>query len=477
MALKVMNTLTKKKEEFKPLKDKEVKMYVCGVTVYDYTHLGHLRNYIAFDVIQRYLEYKGYKVKRVQNFTDIDDKIIKRADEEGRTEKEVAEEFIKVYFEDMQPFEIKEASVYPKVTETIPEIISFIQDLIDKGYAYEKNGSVYFRVARFKDYGKLSGVNLEELKKHRIEPKPEKEDPRDFALWKKATDVDYKTNAVFKSPWGDGRPGWHIECSVMVWKHLGETIDIHGGGKDLIFPHHENEIAQSEARNGKPFARYWMHVEFLNINKEKMSKSLKNFISVRDALKKYDPEVLRFLFSTIHYRQPIDFSEEEIENARNNFEKVRNALQNILSEIAYLKEYGEEKDENVDDELKERVRDIVEEFEKAMDDDFNASKALIPYFEFVKLINVYVEKKDVGLGTLQHLLENFLKLSHIYGFFQKVKEFRKLTKEERELIEKREKLRKEKNFEEADKIRELLREKGIILNDTKKGVRWIIQEN
>ncbi len=478
MTLKVFNTLTKKKEIFKPLKGKTVNMYVCGVTVYDYTHLGHLRNYVAFDVIHRYLEYKGYKVKKVQNFTDIDDKIINKASEEKTTEKEVAEKFIDAYFKDMKPFNIKEAYVYPKVTETIEDIIEFIQDLIDKGYAYEKNGSVYFRVSKFKDYGKLSGVNLEELKKHRIEPNPEKEDPRDFALWKKATDVDYKTNAAFKSPWGDGRPGWHIECSVMAFKHLGETLDIHGGGKDLIFPHHENEIAQSESRNEKPFSKYWMHVEFLNINKEKMSKSLKNFVSVRSALSKYEPEVLRFLFSSNHYRQPMDFSEEEIENAKRNFEKIKNTLNNLLSEISFLVEYPENdnKGENSDRIAEEREK-ILKKFEEAMDDDFNASKALIPYFEFVKLINQYLEIEKTNISVLRTLLKKFLIMSHIYGIFQNVKEFRTLTKKEKELIEEREVLRKEKRFEEADKNREKLKDKGIVLNDTKKGVRWYIERN
>ena len=471
--IKVYNTLTRKKEPFKPLKDKEVNMYVCGITVYDLSHLGHARIYISFDVIQRYLEYKGYKVNKIHNFTDIDDKIINRAYEENKKGNEIAEKYINEFFKDIKNLNLKPASIYPKATETINEIIEFIKDLMNKGYAYETSKGVYFNITKYKEYGKLSKVDLEELKKHRIEPDPEKKDPRDFALWKKATEKDIQTGMYYDSPFGKGRPGWHIECSAMCLKHLGETIDIHGGGKDLIFPHHENEIAQSESKNNKPFAKYWMHVEFLNINKEKMSKSLKNFITIRDALKIIPPDIIRFMFSSVHYRRPMNYSEQEIKNAKNNYERIKNSLENLISEISYLSTFPNKEKRNK--EIESKATSILKNFEKAMDDDFNTSKALTNLFELTKLTNTYLEK-ETNIETLKHLYKIFKTITDIYGIFPNLNIFRTLTQEEKQAILEREEARKSKDFKTSDLIRDRLKEKGIELKDTNKGVRWTIHE-
>ncbi len=326
MAIRIYNTQTRQKEEFRPLREGEVRMYVCGPTVYDYTHIGHARTYIAFDVVRRYFEHKGYTVMMVMNFTDIDDKIIRRANETGENPRELAEKFLRYFLEDMGALKVKPADIYPRVTEHIGDIVNFIKKLEERGYAYEGGDGVYFEVKKFKDYGKLSGIKVEDLVKGaRVEPGEGKRNPEDFALWKKAKPGEPK----WESPWGEGRPGWHIECSTMSTKYLGESFDIHGGGNDLIFPHHENEIAQTEACTGHEWVRYWMHTGFLMVNGEKMSKSLGNFTTIREALKRYDPEVIRLFVLQRHYRSPLDYTEEGMEHAKNNLERLYNTLENI----------------------------------------------------------------------------------------------------------------------------------------------------
>ncbi len=469
MAIKIYNTLSRKKEEFIPMEGKVVKMYVCGITPYDYSHIGHARSCVAFDVIRRWLEYRGYKVKLIQNFTDVDDKIIKRALKENKKFDEISEFFIKAFFEDVvEPLNIKRADVYPKVTEHIKDIIELIEKIIENGHAYVlENGDVYFHVPSFKEYGKLSKQSLEELKKHRIEPDPRKKDVRDFALWKAAKEEDYKVGSVFDSPWGKGRPGWHIECSAMSMKYLGETLDIHGGGKDLIFPHHENEIAQSEAATGKTFVRCWMHNEFVTINGEKMSKSLGNIIAMRDLINQYDPCVLRFFLASAHYRDPIDFDEERIREAESVYRKLENALEMLDAEMQAVEENFEENEEE------DRINDLVGKFEEAMDDDFDAAKATKVLVEFATYINKYVnERERKSRKTIELMMDKFLKLASVLGIFEDFERSAELTNEERELIEKRELARKKRRFEEADKIREELKSRGIILYDTPRGVRW-----
>ncbi len=470
MPIRIYNTMTRKKEEFVPLEDGKVRMYVCGITPYDYSHIGHARSCVAFDVIRRWLEYRGYEVIFIQNFTDVDDKIINRAIKEGKNFKEVSEYFIKAFFEDIvEPLNVKRASHYPKVTEHIKEIVELIQRIIDNGHAYVlDDGTVYFHVPSFKDYGKLSKQNLEELKRHRIEPDPRKKDVRDFALWKAAKEEDYKAGSVFDSPWGKGRPGWHIECSAMSMKYLGETLDIHGGGKDLIFPHHENEIAQSEAATGKTFVRYWMHNEFVNIRGEKMSKSLGNIVTMRDLLQKYDPRVIRFFLSSVHYRDPVDFDERAIEEAEKLYRKLENALEMLDAEINATKDDGK-----LDEEAEKEVEKFVKEFEEAMDDDFDASRAARVLVEFASFINKYVNTSGQKIRkSMEKMMESFLKLANVLGVFEDFQRSDELHEEEKKMIEERENLRREKRFEEADRIREELRKRGVILYDTPRGVRW-----
>jgi len=477
--MKLYNTLTQKKEEFKPLKENQVKMYVCGPTVYDHAHLGHARSAITFDVLYRFLEFLGYKVTYVRNYTDIDDKIIKKAKEEGISYKEVAEKYIKSYEEDMKALNVKKPTYTPKVTEHIKDIIDFVKALIEKGYAYEVDGDVYFRVSKFKDYGKLSKRSLEDmLKGARVEINEKKENPLDFALWK-------KDKGFFPSPWGEGRPGWHIECSTLVRKYLGDTIDIHGGGLDLIFPHHENEIAQSEALTGKPFVLYWVHNGFVMVNKEKMSKSLKNFWTIKDALKEYEGNVLRYFLISVHYRTPIDFSKENLNQAKQAFKKIKNVYLDKAFEFLPLTKK----------EIKNNFEyiDYKKEFIEALKDDLNTPKALSVIFKVVDKLNEIISfgiskrKRNEYLTNIYEKYKKDLKLFlEILGF--NLKELEKLPshieKEIRnfanllgledkedismvleEILNYRNRLRKEKKFEEADKIREKLENLGFVIKD------------
>ncbi len=469
MALRIYNTMSRKKEEFVPLEEGTVRMYVCGITPYDHSHIGHARSCVAFDVVRRYLEYKGYRVLFVQNFTDVDDKIIRKAKEEGVDYKTISQRYIEAFFEDIvKPLGILPATVYPKVSDHIPDIISFVEKLVEKGHAYVlENGDVFFHVPSFPEYGKLSHQKLEELNRHRIEPDPRKRDPKDFALWKAAKQEDYDTGAVFDSPWGPGRPGWHIECSVMSIKHLGETLDIHGGGKDLIFPHHENEIAQSEAATGKPFARYWMHNEFVTINGEKMSKSLGNIVAMRDLVHMFDPRVLRFFLATTHYRDPLDYNEDRIREAGRNLEKLYNTLEMLDAEIqaSTIKEQ--------DPEIEELATRMRTEFENAMDDDFDTSKATRVLFEHAGMINKLVSREgDKSRPSLERLLDTFLSLAGILGILGDFEKSGPLALREMEMIKTRENARRNREYELADSIRQELGKKGIVLYDTPRGTRW-----
>lgn len=463
--IKVFNTLTRKKEEFVPLSGKKVNIYTCGPTVYDFFHVGNARVFITFDMVRSYLQFRGYDVKYVQNFTDIDDKMIRRANEEGITVKELGDRFIKEYFTDADALGIKRADVHPRATEHIKDIINVISTLEEKGYAYEVDGDVYYEARKFKDYGKLSHQNLDELEAGaRIEPGEKKKDPMDFALWK----AKKPGEPAWQSPWGEGRPGWHIECSVMSMKYLGETIDIHGGGPDLIFPHHENEIAQSEAATGKPFARYFMHVGYLNINNQKMSKSLGNFFTVRDILKKYDPEVLRFFMLSSHYRSPINFSEDLMRQSQSALERLYNSLYALeqLKNVTADRELSEEEKEYLNKQEENRRKYI-----EAMDDDFNTADAIASLFDIVKEFNLNINEKsprNAIVKTQQLLLE----LGGVLGFFKKLNRDNLLDEEIQKMIEERQRARKARNFALADRIRNELKEKGIILEDTPAGVRW-----
>ncbi len=461
--MRAYNTLTKREEELKL--NKTVKIYVCGITAYDYSHIGHARSSVFFDTLRRYLEYKGYNVIYVQNFTDVDDKIIRRAVSENKTQKEIAEMYIQEYFKDMESLNVKKADFHPKVTENIDEIIDAVKKLIDKGYAYEIDGDVYFHVPAFKEYGKLSGFSLEELNRHRIEPDPRKKDVKDFALWKKAKEEDIKAKAFYDSPWGKGRPGWHIECSVLATKYLGVPFDIHGGGKDLIFPHHENERAQSYALFDVEPVKYWIHNDFVTINREKMSKSLGNIIRIRDVVEKYSGEVLRYFLLTAHYRSPLDFNEDALEKAKKSYTALKNSLEVLDMEIAAIKTFGNDLGlENANYEQ------FVKKFEESMDDDFNTPKALAVLHEFSNYINKVVY--ETKLESLEIMFNTFKRLCSVLGFFEKYKRVPILDKKSVELIMERETARKEKNFEKADKIRDLFKNNGIQLIDTPRGTRW-----
>ncbi|MGB9814258.1 MAG: cysteine--tRNA ligase [Thermovenabulum sp.] len=463
--MKIYNTLTKQKEEFIPLNGNKVTIYTCGPTVYDFFHVGNARVFITFDVVRRYLKYRGYEVVFVQNFTDIDDKMIKRANEEGITVKELAERFIKEYFTDAAALKIERADVHPRATEHIGEMIELIERLIKKGFAYVVDGDVYFAAKKFKDYGKLSGQNLEELEAGaRVEPGEKKRDPMDFALWKAKKEGE----PYWESPWGEGRPGWHIECSCMSMKYLGETIDIHGGGSDLIFPHHENEIAQSEAATGKPFARYFMHVGYLNVNNEKMSKSLGNFFTVREILKDYNPEVLRLFMLSTHYRSPINFSRELMDQAKSALERLYNALYALKHLEEVTKDRELEGDEQV---LLEKLKGLKQKFIESMDDDFNTAEGLAVIYEIVREANSNL-KETSSKRIVSFTKELILELGRVMGLFGDFEKDELLDEEILRLIEERQKARKEKNFALADKIRDELKQKGVILEDTPSGVRW-----
>ena len=465
--MKVFNTLTKKKEEFVPLEEGKVRMYVCGPTVYNYIHIGNARPMIVFDTVRRYFEYKGYDVNYVSNFTDVDDKIIKKAIEEQVSAQEISQRYIAECKKDMAGMNVKPATKHPLATEEICGMVEMISELIDKGYAYEKNGTVYFSTRKFKDYGKLSHKNLDDLRSGGrsllVSGEDEKEDPLDFVLWKPKKEGE----PFWKSPWSDGRPGWHIECSVMSRKYLGEQIDIHAGGEDLIFPHHENEIAQSEAANGKEFARYWMHNAFLNIDNRKMSKSLGNFRTVREISEQYDLQVLRFFMLSAHYRSPLNFSADLMEASKNGLERILNAtdnLKHLIASVAAEEMNAEEK------EAFSKTDAYVEEFEKAMDDDFNTADAIAAIFELVKYANTTATAES-SKEYLRGLLDRIVKLGDVLGLILDKKE-ELLDADIEKLIEERQAARKAKDFARADAIRDELLEKGIILKDTREGVQW-----
>ena len=466
--MKIFNTLTRRKEEFVPLEEGKVKMYVCGPTVYNLIHIGNARPMIIFDTVRRYMEYKGYEVNYVSNFTDVDDKIIKKAIEEGVSAEEISTRYIKECKKDMADMNVKPATTAPQATQEIQGMIDMIQTLIDKGYAYPAaDGTVYFRVKKFKDYGKLSHKNLDDLQSGfrslKVSGEDQKEDPLDFVLWKPKKEGE----PSWTSPWCDGRPGWHIECSVMSKKYLGEEIDIHAGGEDLIFPHHENEIAQSECCNGKIFARYWMHNGFLNIDNRKMSKSLGNFRTVRQIGEQYDLQVLRFFMLNAHYRSPLNFSADLMEAAKNSLERILEAA----GKLSDRKDNGAA--ENITEEelaLLKEAEGFVTKFEAAMDDDFNTADALAAIFELVKFANTNVDENS-SREFAGGLYEELFKLSDVLGLkIEKKEEI--LDKEIEDLIQERQAARKAKDFKRADEIRDELLKKGIILKDTREGVKW-----
>ncbi len=465
--MKVYNTLTRKKEEFVPIDKNEVKIYVCGPTVYNFFHIGNARPFVVFDTLRRYLEYRGYHVTFVQNFTDVDDKIINRAKEEGITAPEVSEKYIKEYFKDAAALNVKPATVHPRVSEHIPEIIDFVKTLVDKGFAYEVNGDVYFSTRKFPEYGKLSKQNIDDLEAGaRIEVGDIKEDPLDFALWKARKTED---EIAWQSPWGMGRPGWHIECSAMSKKHLGDTIDIHAGGQDLQFPHHENEIAQSECCNGVPFAKYWMHNGYITIDNEKMSKSKGNFFTVRDILKDYSGEVMRFFLLSGHYRNPINFSDALMEQAKNGLARMQNAKDNL----EYLKTAGALGDMTASEiETLEKLGEYKAEYIEKMDDDLNTADAITAIFEMISAINTET-RGGATRSFAAEALTALTELTDVLGLLQSKEETDAISDEVRALVDERQKARAEKNFARADEIRDILKEKGIILKDTPQGVQII----
>jgi cysteinyl-tRNA synthetase len=471
LTLRIFNTLTKRKEEFVPIEKGKVDMYVCGPTVYDYIHIGNARSFVAFDVIRRYLEYKGYKVTYVSNLTDVDDKTIRRAKEMRISLQQLGEKYSDSYFIDLTKLGIKKPSINPRATQHIEEIINLIQTLIDKGYSYVVDGNVYYDISKFEDYGKLSGNKAEALEAGaRIEVDPHKKNPADFALWKKQKSGE----PAWNSPWGKGRPGWHIECSVMSTKYLGETLDIHAGGKDLIFPHHENEIAQSEAATGKPFAKYWLHNEWLTVNGEKMSKSLGNFITAHEAIEKYGSHVVRFFLASVHYRSPIDFSDRNLKQAKRNLEKLLNTLErfDVLREGKRKRAGGEE--------LLKHVEKIKQKFEEAMDDDFNTALAVSALFSLTREINRYLKdhveieaevKKKIA-RIAKTLVEDVLGIK----MERRKPETDKLLENLMDLIiDLRRQMREREDWKTADEIRTKLRALGLVLEDTPEGTRWKIE--
>ena len=469
--MKIYNTMTRKKEEFVPIRENKVGIYVCGPTVYDYIHIGNARPMIVFDTLRRYLLYKGYDVNYVSNFTDVDDKIIKRAIEEGVTSSEISERYIKEVKKDMHDLNVMEATTHPKATEEIPDMIDMIKVLIEKGHAYEVNGTVYFRTRSFPGYGKLSKKNIDDLEaghrdeKHqlKVSGEDEKEDFLDFVLWKPKKEGE----PSWPSPWGEGRPGWHLECSVMSKKYIGDIIDIHAGGEDLIFPHHENEIAQSEAANEVEFARYWMHNGFLKIDGEKMSKSLGNFFTIRDIGEKYPLQVIRFFILSAHYRSPLNFSDTLVESAKASLERILNAVSRLedMTETAPERELSEE-----EKQIEQKLTEYVAKFEQAMEDDLNTADAISAIFELVKFTNSNVTS-DNAKAIVTKALDTIRQLCDVLGIITKV-EKEILDSDIEALIEERQAARKAKNFARADEIRDTLAEQGIILEDTREGVKW-----
>lgn len=465
--LQLYNTLTNQKEKFEPLNPGKVTMYVCGPTVYNYIHIGNARSAVAFDTIRRYLEYRGFEVNYVSNFTDVDDKIIKASQEMNLSVKEITEKFINAFYEDTSALNVKKATLNPRVMDNMDDIIKFIEVLVQKGYAYESAGDVYYKTRKFKDYGKLSGQLIDDLEQgasSRVDDidQDKKQDPLDFALWKKAKQGEIS----WDSPWGQGRPGWHIECSVMSTKYLGDTIDIHAGGQDLEFPHHENEIAQSEAKTGKKFARYWLHNGFVTIGEEdqKMSKSLGNFVTVHDLLKEVNPQVIRFFMSTTQYRRPIRYSSANLNEAKVNLNKLQTAYENLSYRL-------KDSVEGNDKEVEVNFANLEKDFVKVMDDDFNVQNGISVVYEMAKQLNVYSEKEKVYTDTINNLINTYKKVVEIFGIsFSEEKELLDDTIEQ--LIQERNKARKNKNFKRSDEIRDLLKEQGIILEDTAQGTRW-----
>jgi len=485
MSLKVYNTLTAKEEEFVPLNPGEVKIYVCGVTVYDVNHVGHGRSLIVFDMIRRYLRYLGYNVTFVRNFTDVDDKIINRAKNECVPFTVIADRYIKSYYEDAENFKIEPADIEPRVTTHIPDIIDFIQKLVEKGYAYEADGDVYFSVRKFKEYGKLSKRSIDELVAGaRVEPGEKKKDPLDFALWKSAKAGE----PAWDSPWGKGRPGWHTECCAMIFKHLGQTIDIHGGGLDLTFPHHENELAQAEALTDRPFAKYWIHNGLVTVNGQKMSKSLGNYITLKEIYEKYHPDVLRLLVLSVHYRSPLDFSWEKLEETKKAYERLKNAVE----EVSILEKLPENPDFEYN--LYDKLSKAEQDFYAAMSDDFNTPEAFAAIYGLVREMNILKDKAVKEGGISKKALISYKDAADfiykttkdIFGFFDSLKpctdveEVKQIEKEKSQideelialLIDVRNKARKQKQFEIADYIRDTLQEKGVVLEDTPVGTKW-----
>ena len=466
--MKVYNTLSGRKETFQPIEENKVRMYVCGPTVYNLIHIGNARPMIVFDTVRRYLEYRGYEVNYVSNFTDVDDKIIAKALEEGVSAEEISQRYMQECKKDMAAMNVRPASTHPLATQEIDGMIEMITDLIEKGYAYPAaDGTVYFRVRNFPEYGKLSHKNLDDLQSGfralQVSGENQKEDPLDFVLWKPKKEGE----PFWPSPWCDGRPGWHIECSVMAKKYLGEEIDIHAGGEDLIFPHHENEIAQSECCNGKPFARYWMHNAFLNIDNKKMSKSLGNFFTVREVGEEYDLQVLRFFMLNAHYRSPLNFSRDLMTAAKNGLERIQTAAEHLRQ----IQKSGRDGELTQDEEkLLEQAEEFTRKFQEAMEDDFNTADAIAAIFELVKFSNTQAKENSTRLFA-ERLYDVLQTLTEILGFSLEVKE-EILDQEIEDLIAQRQAARKEKNFQKADQIRDTLLEKGILLEDTREGVKW-----
>lgn len=465
--MKLYNTLTRKKEEFEPLEEGKVKMYVCGPTVYNYIHIGNARPYIIFDTIRRYMEYKGYEVTYVQNFTDVDDKIINKANKENTDMSVISNRYIEETLKDEQGLNIKSATYNPRVTQEMPEIIEMIKTLVTKGFAYEVDGSVYYNTAKFNEYGKLSKKNIDELQagaSERVDIDTNKKNPMDFILWKPAKPNEPK----WQSPWGEGRPGWHIECSVMAKKYLGDTIDIHAGGEDLIFPHHENEIAQSEAASGKPFAKYWLHNGFMNIDNKKMSKSTGNFFTLREIANEFPYEVIRFFILNAQYRSPINFSRELVQSAQNGLERIKNSLSNIDYTIQNTKIQNLSEAEK--DLLKELPK-FKQDFENAMDDDFNTADAVTAIYEIAKFANININENS-SKEFAESVKSIFKSLTDVLGLLQTEQKLDIDEVEIQNLIDKRQEAKKAKDFKLADEIRDDLKQKGIILEDTRQGVRW-----
>lgn len=461
--------MTREKEEFKPITPNEVHMYVCGPTVYNYIHIGNARSIVAFDTVRRYLEFLGYKVKFVSNFTDVDDKMIKEANREGITVPEVADRFIKAFYEDIDAINVQRATINPRATDNIPEIIDFIKDLVAKDYAYESQGDVFYRARKFKHYGELSDQNIDQLVEGASEHVGDaefakKQDPIDFALWKKAKPGEIK----WDSPWGEGRPGWHIECSVMSTKYLGDTFDIHGGGQDLEFPHHENEIAQSEAKTGQKFVNYWMHNGFVTVeNNEKMSKSLGNFVTVHDLVKKTDPQVLRFFLSSTHYRRPLEYSQSNLQKAADNLNKIKTAYNNLKFRL-------DGATDGDDTDIKAQVTKIETDFKTAMNDDFNVQNGLTEIFNLVSLANNYAASETVAEIPANVILKAMVDLTSILGV--KLDDQKDLSDEIQKMVDERDQARADKDFATSDKLRDQLKDMGVILEDTPQGTRWHIND-